>query len=76
VPDGDDESTPFGVGAFVWAALVGFAGALLAVVAWTLSIPIVSGILVVVGGFLSVMAVFTLVHESREAWQARTPDSP
>jgi hypothetical protein len=71
LPDDDDEGTPFGVHGFAWATLVGTFGALLAIVAWMLSIPILSGIIVVVGGFLAIMAVLTLVHEGREAWRDR-----
>ena len=71
LPDGDDGGTPFGAEGFVWGTLVGIFGALLAVVAWMLSIPILSGILVVVGAFLAVMAVLTLVFEGRDAWRAR-----
>ncbi len=47
------------------AATAGLGGAILATVAWFLGIPIVSGILIVVGGFLAVMAVLTFVWEGR-----------
>ena len=65
-PGVPDERTPFGVAGAVQATVVGLAGLLLAIVAWFLSIPIVSGILIVIGLFLALMAVYTLVHEFRE----------
>ncbi|MET0773700.1 MAG: hypothetical protein ABWZ82_11485 [Candidatus Limnocylindrales bacterium] len=49
------------------AAIAGGGGAALAVVAYVLSIPLLSGVLILVGGFLFVMAVFTFVHEGRQA---------
>jgi hypothetical protein len=53
------------------AAMAGTIGALLAVVAWLISIPLISGILVVIGVFLFSMAVFTFFHEGRKAIRAR-----
>ena len=47
------------------AAVAGGGGAVLAVVAYVLSIPLLSGVLILVGGFLFVMAVLTFVHEGR-----------
>ena len=44
---------------------------MLAVIGWFLPIPFVAWILIIVGGFLFVMAVFTLVHEGRTALRAR-----
>lgn len=49
----------------IQAALAGVGGAILAGVAWLIGIPIVSGILIVIGAFLAVMAVYTFVHEIR-----------
>ena len=49
------------------AAVVGGIGGVIAVVAWFLAIPLLSGFLVVVGGFLVGMAVYTFIHESRKA---------
>ena len=48
------------------AAVAGAAGAVIAAVAWVLNIPILSGIAIVVGAFLLVMAVYTFVHEGRK----------
>ena len=53
------------------AAVAGGVGLVIAVVAWFLGIPVLSGIAIVVGGFLVVMAVYTFVHEGRKAMQAR-----
>ena len=39
--------------------------------AWFLGIPVLSGIAIVIGGFLFVMAVYTFVHEGRKAMKAR-----
>jgi hypothetical protein len=55
----------------VRAAVAGGVGALLAIAAWVLAIPLVSGLLVLVGGFLAVMAVYTFVHEARVALRSR-----
>jgi hypothetical protein len=49
------------------AAVAGVIGGVIAVVAWFLGIPLLSGILVVVGGFLVVMVVYTFIHEGRKA---------
>ena len=46
-------------------------GVLAAVVAWKLSIPVLTWILVVVGGFVSLVATFSLVAIEQQAWQAR-----
>ena len=56
------------------AAVVGGLGAVVAVVAWSLGIPFVSGLIALVGAFLFVMAVVTFVHEGRVAWRRRGSD--
>jgi hypothetical protein len=53
------------------AAVAGGVGGLVAVSAFLAGIPLLSGVLVLVGAFLSVMAVFTFVHEGRKAANAR-----
>lgn len=55
----------------IQAAVAGIAGAIAALVAWLLGIPILSGVVMVVGGFMAVMAVFTFVHEGRVAMRRR-----
>jgi hypothetical protein len=51
--------------------VAGAVGLGIAVAGWVLAIPLLGGILVLVGGFLFVMAVFTFVHEGRVAARAR-----
>jgi hypothetical protein len=55
----------------IQAAVAGGIGGAIAVVAWFLGIPLLSGIAVVIGGFMFVMAVYTFIHEGRKAVQAR-----
>jgi hypothetical protein len=50
----------------IQAAVAGGIGAVIAVAAWFLGIPVLSGVLMVVGGFMFVMAIFTFVHEGRK----------
>jgi hypothetical protein len=56
------------------AALAGGIGLVMAVVAWFLGVPVLSGIAMVIGLFLFVMAVYTFVHEGRKAVKARRAD--
>jgi hypothetical protein len=51
----------------IQAAVAGGIGAIIAVVAWVLAIPIISGVLVIIGGFMAVMAIWTFIHEGRRA---------
>lgn len=60
-------SATFWPGGAIQAAVAGSIGGAVAVVAWFLGIPVLSGILVVVGGFMVVMAVYTFIHEGRKA---------
>jgi len=55
----------------IQAAVAGGVGLVIAAVAWFIGIPILSGIAIVIGGFLFIMAVFTFVHEGRKAIKAR-----
>ena len=64
-------SATFWPGGAVQAAVAGGFGLVLAITGWFLPIPIVGWILIIVGGFLFVMAVFTFVHEGRVALRAR-----
>ena len=64
-------SATFWPGGAVQAAVAGGFGLVLAIIGWFLPIPIVGWILIIVGGFLFVMAVFTFVHEGRAALRAR-----
>jgi hypothetical protein len=49
----------------IQAAVAGSAGAAIAVVAWFLGIPLLSGLLVLAGGFMFAMAIYTFIHEGR-----------
>jgi hypothetical protein len=53
------------------AATAGIGGAILAAVAWVIGVPIVSGILVVVGACMALLAVLTFVWEGRRATARR-----
>lgn len=53
------------------AAVAGGIGGVVALLAWSLGIPLVSGILAVVGGFMVVLAVYTFIREGRKAMHAR-----
>lgn len=55
----------------IQAAVAGLAGAVVAAIAWLLSIPILSGIVIVVGGFMAAMAVLAFVAEARAARRRR-----
>jgi len=47
------------------AAVAGGLGGVIAVVAWFLGIPVVSGLLMLVGGFMFAMAAYTFIHQAR-----------
>ena len=57
----------------IQAAVAGGIGAVIAVVAWFLGIPLLSGLLMLIGGFMFAMAVYTFVHEGRKP-RAREPE--
>ena len=59
----------------IQAAVAGGFGLLIAVVAWIIGIPILSWIVILVGGFMFVMAVFTFLHEGRKALRKRGSDT-
>jgi hypothetical protein len=63
----------FWPGGAIQAAVAGIAGAGIAVAAWLLGIPIVSGVVAVIGGFMFVMAVYTFIHAGRNAMRTRQP---
>jgi hypothetical protein len=54
------------------AAVAGGLGAVVAIVAWMAAIPILSGVLVVIGGFMAVLAIWTFVVEGRRTLRRRT----
>lgn len=68
---GAHASATFWPSGAIQAAVAGGIGGVVAIVAWLLAIPVISGLLVIVGGFMFVMAVWTFVHEGRKAVRAR-----
>jgi len=67
----DHASATFWPAGAIQAAVAGGIGLVIASVAWVVAIPILSGIAIVIGGFLFVMAVFTFVHEGRKTMIGR-----
>ena len=55
----------------IQAAVAGGIGLVIAVVAWVVGIPVLSGIVVLIGGFMFVLAVYTFIHEGRKPVKAR-----
>jgi hypothetical protein len=56
----------------IQAAVAGGLGAVIAIIAWVVAVPIVSGVVIVIGGFAAVMAIWTFVVEGRRALGRRT----
>jgi hypothetical protein len=67
LPDDPEEWPPFTLAAAIRALVAGLVGAVIAVVGWVVAIPLVSGIAIVVGGFLAVMAVYTFIAQCLRA---------
>ena len=67
----EEASATFWPAGAIQAAVAGGIGLVIAVVAWLLGITLLSGILVVIGGFMFVMAVFTFIHEGRKSMKGR-----
>ena len=66
-------SATFWPGGALQAVVAGGIGAAIAIAAWFLGIPVLSGVLMVVGGFMVLMAVYTFIHEGRKAATNRRP---
>jgi hypothetical protein len=64
-------SATFWPGGAIQAAVAGGIGGVIALVAWSLGIPLVSGLIALIGGFVFVMALYTFIHEGRKAAKAR-----
>ena len=56
------------------AAVAGGIGAAIAVVAWVVAVPLLSGVAIVIGGFMVAMAVFTFAHAGWEIVRRRGTD--
>jgi hypothetical protein len=67
---GAQASATFWPAGAIRAAVAGLVGALVAAPASFAGIPAVSGIVIVVGAFLALAAIYTFVHEGR-AWMLR-----
>ncbi len=61
----------FWPGGAIQAAVAGGIGAVIAVVGWYVGIPVLSALLMLIGGFMAVMAVYTFIHEGRKALKTR-----
>ena len=70
----DYADATFWPGGAIQAVLAGLFGLLIAIAAWIVGIPILSGIVIVIGGFMFVMAVFTFVHAGRKWFGSRRTD--
>jgi hypothetical protein len=64
-------SATFWPGGAIQAALAGGAGLVIAIVAWLIGIPVLSGIAILIGMFLFAGAVYTFIHEGRKRLKAR-----
>ena len=64
-------SATFWPGGAIRAVVAGGVGGAIAIVAWLLGIPVLSGLVALAGGFMFAMAVYTLIHEGRKAARAR-----
>ena len=61
----------FWPGGAIQATVAGGAGGAIAVGAWLLGIPILSGVVALMGGFMFVMAIYSFVHAGRKAVATR-----
>jgi hypothetical protein len=68
-----EETSPYkpSPGEFVRGALLLVVGTLGAVGAWKLSVPVLTWLLVFVGGFVALVAAVALVATAQQAWRAR-----
>jgi hypothetical protein len=70
---GDYPSATFWPGGAIQAGVAALGGLAIATIAFLLSIPVVSGIVIAIGGFIAIMSVYTFVHEGRAAMRRRGP---
>jgi hypothetical protein len=66
-----EASATFWPGGAVRSIVVGVTGALIGIVAWSLGIPLLSGVVALIGLFLAVLAAATLLHEALAAGRRR-----
>ena len=60
----------------IQAAVAGGLGAVIAIIAWLVAIPILSGVVIVIGGFMAVMAIWTFIAEGRSALRSQSREEP
>jgi hypothetical protein len=77
-PADEDEGVPDEptIGDYVRGALLAAFGVLLAVLAWKASIPVLSWIVVFVGGFIALVAGGTTLVVAYETWRGRASREP
>ena len=77
-PPHENEDAAYGptIGEHVRGVLLAAFGVLLALLAWKASIPVVSWILIFVGGFITLVAGGTTLAIAYEAWRGRASRSP
>jgi hypothetical protein len=77
-PADENEGMPYGptTGEYVRGAVLAAFGVLLALLAWKASVPVVSWIVIFVGGFVTVVAGGTTLAVAYEAWRERASRSP
>jgi hypothetical protein len=77
-PPDENEDAAYGptIGEHVRGVLLAAFGVLLALLAWKASIPVVSWILIFVGGFITLVAGGTTLAIAYEAWRGRASRSP
>jgi hypothetical protein len=64
-------SATFWPGGAIQAAVAGGIGGLIAFVGWALGIAVLSGLFMLIGGFMVAMAIYTFLHEGRKAIKRR-----
>lgn len=72
-PADENDDVPYaaGVGEYVRGVLLAVFGVLFAVLAWKASIPVLSWVLVFVGGFVALVAASTTAAVAVQAWRER-----
>jgi hypothetical protein len=77
-PADENEDVPYvpGAGEYLRGALLAAFGVLLALLAWKASIPVVSWIVIFVGGFITLVAAGTTLVVAYEAWRDRASGGP
>jgi hypothetical protein len=76
VDENEDVPDAAGAGEYVRGALLAVFGVLFAFLAWKASIPVLSWMLVFVGGFVAFVAASTTVAVAYEAWRERATRGP